>query len=163
MIVTLTNKIGVFDIILDDEDKELFRSYKWYVIKNRKNYYVRANNGGYGQGTIDLHHLIMCKREGEIIDHVNGNGLDNRKINLRKCTHAQNSRNRRKPEKNYENTYKGVEKVSDSSWRARITFEGKRHMLGLYDSEEAAAKAYDESAVKLHGEFARLNFPKENK
>jgi hypothetical protein len=89
------------------------------------------------------------------LDHINGDSTDNRIVNLRECTHQQNHGNRKK-QANLSG-FKGVSK-KDNKWQARVCFNFKRHYLGLFNTAEEAAKAYDEKAKELHGEFARLNF-----
>lgn len=97
-----------------------------------------------------------------MIDHKNGNGLDNRRSNLRFCTNAQNQHNQRKwgsrSGKPLSSRYKGVSWHRRGHWRAKIQAQGKRRYLGQFQSEEAAARAYDRAARELHGEFAVLNF-----
>ena len=103
-----------------------------------------------------------------IIDHINGDGRDNRKANLRFADYSQNSQNRRKisleagkyGDKNrYSSKYKGVWRDKKSGkWRAQICFRGTKKHLGYYTDEQQAAKAYDKAARKYHREFAKLNF-----
>jgi hypothetical protein len=102
-------------------------------------------------------------------DHVNHNGLDNRKANLRPATHTQNVWHRRKFNGRTSggfklasrSKYKGVDWAhSMNRWRARILVNGKRIYLGSFNSELEAAKAYDLAAKKHHGQFATLNFPR---
>jgi len=97
-------------------------------------------------------------RKEVLIDHINHNGLDNRKANLRLATRAQNSRNRR-PVGRGSSKYKGVTyRKSDGVFIADIRAGRKRIYLGCFKSETEAAKAYDAGAKKYHGEFASLNF-----
>ena len=110
-----------------------------------------------------MHRLVMSRILGrelernEIIDHVNGNGLDNRRENLRISTNSQNLANRRK---NCNNTsgFKGVQ-PKRKKYSACVGFQGKKIRLGVYDTPEEAARAYDEKAKELFGEYANLNFP----
>jgi hypothetical protein len=90
-------------------------------------------------------------------DHINGDSLDNRKGNLRTCTMEQNKRNRRTG-KNNTSGYKGVQWCKRSKkWKAGIMVNRKAIHIGLYQTKEAAAKMYNEAAIKHHGQFAKLN------
>lgn len=91
-----------------------------------------------------------------LVDHRNGNGLDNRRSNLRLATQAQNMSNRGRPTNNTSG-YKGVSAGRLGGWRAYITSRGKRLDIGTFASKEEAAEAYNAKALELHGEFARLN------
>ena len=91
-----------------------------------------------------------------LVDHINGNGLDNRRENLRICTHSQNCRNRRISSIN-KCGVKGVTKYKDQ-WKATIFINKKQCHLGYYDNKRDAGKAYDKKAKEVYGEFAYLNF-----
>jgi hypothetical protein len=114
-----------------------------------------------GPGGVDslvrLHHYILDAVEGVPVDHKDGNGLDNRRSNLRLATHSQNGCNRRAP-KNNRSGYKGVSfESARGQWKAKICSGGKQRHLGLFPTAEDAARAYDSAAIELHGEFAHLN------
>ena len=92
-----------------------------------------------------------------VVDHINGDGADNRIANLRDCSSAMNIRNRRL-NKNSNSGFKGVSWYPDvRKWRARITVDGRKQCLGFFEKAEDAAAAYDAGALQLHGEFARTN------
>ena len=93
--------------------------------------------------------------KGQFVDHINGNGLDCRRSNIRICSHAENMRNR-KTAKSNKIGVKGVY-LSRGRYRAEIESKGVRYRIGTFDSIELAGKAYDEAAERLHQEFARTN------
>ena len=103
-----------------------------------------------------MHGLIMPAPDGQFVDHINGNGLDNRRENLRLVTHQQNSFNQK--HHGGSSKFKGVsiDRIS-GSWRAYITVDGKRKHLGRHGTEIDAAKAYDMAAKEFFGEYAKLN------
>lgn len=94
-----------------------------------------------------------------VVDHINDDGLDNRKANLRTCTNQENLRNRRKNRKG-SSRYRGVHWAKkENRWCGRVAINGKRIYCGFFSSEDDAAKAVDATAIELYGRFARLNFP----
>jgi HNH endonuclease len=106
---------------------------------------------------IHLARLVVGLEEGNplVADHINGNPLDNRRINLRVCPHAKNMLNRRM-HKNNTSGFKGVTQVGPNRWAANIALEGHFYYLGVFDSPEKAHQAYCEAAAWLHGEFANF-------
>lgn len=152
-------KTGGFTLV-DIEDYYRFKCIKWTTSRAKNTTYVRPANG---RGAA-LHRQIMDAKPGQIVDHVNGNGLDNRRMNLRLCTHAENIRNsaKRKGSSKYKGVYLKYRGRKHTLWQARIYRDGALISLGLYRSEIEAARAYDMVAVEIHGEFARLNFPEEH-
>jgi len=143
--------------LVDDEDFERVNQYKWYATKSYNTYYAVRNIAVCkNKQTIQtMHYFIMGEKW---IDHIEHNGLDNQKHNLRPCTNHQNTMNR-KLNINASSKYKGVTLYRDNKrWKSQIQFKYKKLNLGLFISEIYAAKAYDEKAKELFGEFANLNF-----
>lgn len=145
---------------VDPADYPMLVKYKWFARYTPQTYYAsfcRKINGR--QKTFHMHRIIMNPPDGFVVDHINGDGLDNRRANLRLATAAQNSRNCR-AKINGISKYKGVSpEKRRNCWRAALTIDGKQIHIGQFKSEIEAAKAYDKAAKKYHGQFARLNFP----
>lgn len=141
--------------LVDDEDYETLAASTWCVRGNPPyaSRHIQLGYRRYGQET--MHRAIMGATDGQHVDHINGDTLDNRRANLRLCTHYQNMCNRRP---NAGRKFKGVYRHG-KGWRVTIQAEGQKVCIGTFPSEEIAARAYDEAARQLHGEFARLNFP----
>jgi len=97
--------------------------------------------------------------EDKVCDHINGDGLNNRKVNLREASRAENSWNSGKSRGVSRSKYKGPAWDSrDKRWEVRISVNGRRIYLGRFKNEVEAAKAYDAAAKKYHGRYANLNF-----
>ncbi len=147
--------------IVDTKNLRTLSSSRWCLFVQGDKRYARRYESGKngGRKTIFMHREILNTPDGFLTDHVNGNGLDNRETNLRVCTRGQNRQNSLKKTK-ASSKYKGVYwQKSAKKWKARLTFEKKSIYLGLYQDEKIAAKAYDQKAIELFGEFANLNFP----
>lgn len=153
--------------IVDDDVGEAITGRRWYAHRRGGKFYAASNvvvtPGRKGtSATLSMHRIVVGARPGEIVDHINGDPLDNRRVNLRICSRAQNKQNSRK-RKATTSKYKGVRyrpgrKASTPPWAVFITVEGKRVMVGRYASELGAATAYDEAAKRYFGAFAGLNF-----
>ncbi len=149
---------GKYDAIVSDEDKDL-AELNWcvsVVAKTGSQYAMRKVQKGH----ILLHRVIMERILGrtlgkdEMVDHIDMNGINCIRENLRLATNAQNGANRPAP-KNNKSGYKGVRwHKKAKKWIAQITANGKNRHLGTFDSAEDAYKAYCEAAAKYHGEFA---------
>jgi hypothetical protein len=147
--------------LVDDEDYELISQYKWHTFKSRNGLYG-ARNSSKKLGTqrkILLHRMLLNAPIGLEVDHINGNGLDNRRENLRFASRAENQYNRVGKQKI--SAYKGVSLHNKTGlWRMRIEKAGERY-ASYFKTEEEAARAYDAKAKELFGKYARLNFPVE--
>jgi len=140
---------------VDDSDFEYLNQWKWSLDENRWGGYAIRNNGK--GGTIRMHRELLNPKKKDLVDHINGDGLDNQRQNLRVATAQQNAWNSRRMKRNTSG-FRGVSKHSKSKlWQARIYFGGKTFFLGLFDSPMEAAKRYQEYAKKLRGEFASEN------
>ncbi len=161
-------KVGV---IIDREVASLFDQYTWTGSDNGNGIiYVhrrtRKSEGGKPR-KIYLHTFIANPPSDKVVDHINGDPLDNRKSNLRAVTRGQNNMNRGSNRthrgKSTTSSYKGVSwDKRRSRWVSNIGHNYKRIYLGCFDLAEDAARAYDIKAQELHGEFAFQNFPRLN-
>ncbi len=143
--------------IVDDEDYEYLNKYKWGFHRTKTNNYAISSHRGID---LKMHRLILGLTKGDKkeVDHINRNGLDNRKENLRLCTRQQNCYNRQ-PQHGRTSKYKGVSWFAESKkWRALIMNNGILIHLGLFENEIDAVRVYDKAAKELFGEFAYLNF-----
>lgn len=150
-------------IFYDVEDSADIEQHHWYVVQDGNKKYAYANvRVGSRATTMKMHRLVLGAAVGERVDHVNGDGLDNRRANLRLATAAQNQRNSgsRAGSSRFKGVYWHVGPGGRTPrWRAMIRIDGRRKSLGYFAFEEDAAHAYDEAALEHHGEFAQLNFP----
>lgn len=153
-IMIKSKKYGVQIGIIDNEDYDKIKLFKLRLTKRSNSFYINCRLNGTGP-SVTLHSIIMGTT---FIDHINGNGLDNRKCNLRVCDYSGNNKNARKRKDYKHSKYKGVGKHINGKWIARIQVDGKRSTIGYFESELEAAIAYDRKAKELHGEFAKVNF-----
>lgn len=165
-IILKSGKYGEKIMLIDDEDYEKIKD-RTVVLNHDKstgNFYARLNVycaiEKKMKTALKVHRVLLDAKQGEIVDHINHNTLDNRKCNLRICTNSENQRNTRS-RRNSTSKYKGVQYRKDSKkWRARITCTEKGYRdfnIGTFCSEIEAAKAYNKKARELFGEFAFLN------
>lgn len=143
--------------IIDAEDEHIVSQYQWTAARRGNTWYAQSHTG---HNFLYMHRLLLgLKRGGPVCDHINGDGLDNRRTNLRTCTHTQNLRNRRLQSNNTLG-FKGIRPRS-GRWQAHISLNRQQRFLGTFDTAVEAAQAYDRAASELFGEFARFNFPDE--
>ena len=138
-----------------------FGHLKWCTVGDDIKYAARIVEEAKSRRIITeyLHRKIMNADKGELIDHQNGDGLDERIANLRPATHSQNACNSRRDKTKTLSKYRGVSySKRKMKWFAAIRDNRKKVWLGYFDNETDAAKAYDRAAKKYQGEFARLNF-----
>jgi hypothetical protein len=158
-IIEIIRKGEKMECVIDTADYDLVKAFRWRALKHNKTFYAGTMwKQPDGHPTTKLMHILLMPGGFER-DHENRNGLDNRRDNLRFCTHAQNQTNKSK-QSGCSSIYKGVgwNKVA-KHFQARIRVSGKLLSLGCYTNEKDAAKAYDRAVLERHGEFAVLNFP----
>lgn len=147
--------------LVDDADFEKVGRVKWSAMKVKNgNFYAVRNVTGGGKRTMLLLHCEILEIKG--VDHLDGNGLNCCRENLRPATTKQNAQGFRHKSLGVSSRFRGVCWYKKySKWLSQIMLDRKNFFLGYFLCEEAAARAYDSAAKKLFGEFARLNFPNE--
>ena len=141
--------------LVSDEDYEYLNQFTWYCSHERHCYYAVSHKSINNYPIpARMHRVIMEAQGGQMIDHIDGNGLNNQRNNLRFVDYAQNMWNR---SVNKGRLYKGVTDNRDGTFSAYITHNKTRHYLGSFKTPEDAAIAYNSAAVIYRGEFARLN------
>lgn len=146
--------------LVDDSDFDRVNKLKWYAAKDHHydRWYARRSKMINGQSIfVVMHRFILEVSDGtKHVDHINGEGLDNRRENLRLCSNSQNQGNQ--CDVRGASKFKGVALTSGGGkWLAQITINGKRTYLGSFDLEEDAAKTYDIAALEHFGKFAKTN------
>lgn len=144
--------------MVDDEDFQFLLGFKWVAHKERRRWYASTSVNG---KCIKMHWLILPTVKPLMVDHIDSNGLNNQRLNLRQVTNSQNCMNQRK-QLNRSSKYKGVTfDKATKKWFSQIQIDGNRYSkkhLGRFVNEIDAAKAYDAAAKQYFGEYARVNF-----
>ncbi len=152
------------EFVIDDDDAAILADWRWYILnptlRHHHARYVVRSSGNAAGGVILLHREIMQPQRGYVVDHINGDTLDNRRSNLRIATTRQNNARVHNRFKKSASGYRGVYGTAYSTWVALISIGNKRHYLGTFSEPSLAAKAFDDAAVAARGEFAILNFPR---
>lgn len=138
--------------VIDDDDLLLVDNRRWYAMKSKYTTYAYSTS----KPTIYMHRLILDAKPGQVVDHIDGNGLNNTRDNIRLCTQRQNIQ-RSVKRKIRTSAYKGVYRHRDK-WSVAIIVNGVNKHLGTFRDEADAARAYDQAALSEFGEFASLNF-----
>lgn len=151
-----------YEAIIDAADVDLIGRWSWSAfVKRRQNgeisnvYATRSKEIDFGKNqTVFMHRVIAQTEQGFVTDHIDGNGLNNRRSNLRPATRSQNSHNQKRNVRNTSGE-KGVSLCKRTSrWKARLKLHGRNHCLGYYHSLEEAANAVRAARIKMHGNFA---------
>lgn len=150
-----------YAVLVDKDDYEMISNMTWSIQRNHsktKQLYARTNIylGNRKHKTANMHRIIMKAKQGQFVDHINGNTLDNRKCNLRFVNRYQNARNCSVYSTN-KTGYKGVSwSDAHNGYRAYIAVKGKNIALGIYKDPKIAYAAYCEASKKYHGEYGRV-------
>ena len=144
------------NILVDECDFNWLLNYSWHVRKCAGYFYATTKSSRPKHKTIYMHRLILDAKKGEYVDHIDGNGLNNTRSNIRICTNKQNSFNQKA--RGRTSKFKGVSFCSRTKkWIVTMKLEDRTRFFGRFDKEIDAAKKYNEVAAKYHGEFAKLN------
>ncbi len=147
--------------LIDDADEARIRELSWHAYRARcvnEKHYVRHTfyDAERRVHALLLHRFILNAGDGELVDHINNNGLDNRRANLRLASRSQNNTNRITPGSRF--GYRGV-RENRGRFIGRVRFNGRQYGTSRFETPEEAARARDVLALKVQGEFAVLNFP----
>lgn len=134
--------------LVDANDLPLVSGYAWHITSNGRHQYAQTC---VGRQRVKMHRLLTNAPSGLVVDHINGNSLDNRRENLRVVTSAVNSRNRTKADKDNRSGFLGVSK-NRKGWRARLTIDGQAVHLGTFSTPEEASSARRQAELSAFGE-----------
>jgi hypothetical protein len=161
MEIKLTSpKYGDFNVYIDDSDFDIIKEYNWVVDmrRNGRKYVVASVKIGVNKfSRIYLHRLIINAPKNKNVDHIDNNGLNNTRDNIRIASNGQNLSNRGK-QSNNTSGYKGVVWYNPlNKWKAQIGYGNNTKHLGYFNNILEAAKAYNDAAIIIHGDFSCLN------
>lgn len=146
-----SKKYGIVDFLFSPCDVDIISKYNWCVVKHGNHTYARTSDGS----NLILHRVLLDPGPEFVVDHRDGNTLDNRRENIRVCTHAENAINRTRSK--FSNL-RGIAYRKDSKkWRAYVGLDKKRINIGTFSSLKEAIIAYNEAALYYYGEFAVLH------
>lgn len=153
------SKYGEMHAVVDESDYAELSRFNWTANRSGRTFYaarsiVRSN----GRWSIERMHRLILPDAPEV-DHINGDGLDNRRANLRPATRSENVKNCRRRTDNTSGFVGVTWRADRGKWRAYVRLNGHSRHLGLYATPEEAAVARDLAAIELHGAYAKLNFP----
>lgn len=149
---------------IDTEDAPRAAARTWYACLKKGRVYAASKRSG--ESIVYLHRFVLGMPNCRSIDHINGDGLDNRKANLRSASYSQQVQHKLRRRQSVNAPYRGIGRVHSKGriyarFYARIRVDGRQIHLGVFASPEEAAETRDDAARRLHGPFAVLNFPKE--
>lgn len=151
--------------LISEESLSLVSGYRWYGVRRPKGYenalpYAFGFRSNTRPFYVQMHRLVIGAPSGVLVDHINGDTLDNRLENLRICSNSQNSHHRVRKQRSTSSRYHGVTwHKSSGKWQVSVGIRGQRCYVGLFSDEITAAMAADLKSLEIFGEFARLNFP----
>lgn len=145
-----------YEAVIDASDAPLVAGINWCALVDKRNVYAVYKQGpAGGQRTVRMHRLLMGEPEGLEVDHRDGNGLNNRRDNLRAATKSQNQQNSRLSSQNTSG-FKGVSwNKARRKWESNIVLNQVKTCLGRFATAEEASAAYIEASARLHGEYGR--------
>lgn len=155
--------------MVDDDDFEMLSKFRWMAFFQGKNKYVVANLPlvHRKQRQIRMHRLLMGFPKNKVIDHIDMDGFNNQKLNLRICNQSQNLMNRGKPSAWVNNPMRSIYKCvywenTRKKWSVQLRIEGKMKRFGFFSCERKAGLTANEMIKKYHGDFSNLNTIKED-